>query len=415
MSESPNITYIFAATASAPLFDRGFTGHEHLYGFGLKNMNGRMYDPIMSSFLSVDNYVQSPENSQNFNRYAYCLNNPLKYTDPDGEFWHLVIGAAIGGTINLLTNLNNIDNFGQGLAYFGIGALAGGLSAGIGAGFSSVIGAGTFSAGFLGTGTAAVATTSFASGAAIGAASGFTGSFITCTGNAWMQGEDFTEGLGTGVFGGLVGMGSGALLGGICGGIDAWRNGREFWSGDYKWKLSCERFYPTGDQYIQPGPSDCTVTTAKVFHDYHNPSDPMSVSEIRTEDWIEGTVEAVNDGEFWEMNAGNSRHGVKSMMQYTCDKYGGVDHPLIDMATVWEDFSNGADVAVSLDTQLVDSHTVAIQRMETTGWHRQWGTGKLVPRNFKVWVQDPMIGRVSPTPFHGSFNNKALNVFILKY
>ena len=37
----------------APLFDRGFTGHEHLYAFGLINMNGRCYDPQMSSFLSV--------------------------------------------------------------------------------------------------------------------------------------------------------------------------------------------------------------------------------------------------------------------------------------------------------------------------------------------------------------------------
>ena len=64
-----------------PLIDRGFTGHEHLYGFGLINMNGRMYDPVMSTFLSVDSYVQDPENSQNFNRYAYCLNNPLRYTD----------------------------------------------------------------------------------------------------------------------------------------------------------------------------------------------------------------------------------------------------------------------------------------------------------------------------------------------
>ena len=29
-----------------------------------------------------DNFVQQPENTQNYNRYAYVLNNPLKYTDP---------------------------------------------------------------------------------------------------------------------------------------------------------------------------------------------------------------------------------------------------------------------------------------------------------------------------------------------
>ena len=42
-------------------FDRGFTGHEHLPAFGLINMNGRCYDPVTSSFLSVDRFVQSPE------------------------------------------------------------------------------------------------------------------------------------------------------------------------------------------------------------------------------------------------------------------------------------------------------------------------------------------------------------------
>jgi RHS repeat-associated protein len=68
-------------------FHRGYTGHEHLPEFGLINMNGRMYDPILGRFLSPDPFVQMPDFSQNFNRYAYCLNNPFKYTDPSGENW----------------------------------------------------------------------------------------------------------------------------------------------------------------------------------------------------------------------------------------------------------------------------------------------------------------------------------------
>ena len=65
--------------------DRGFTGHEHLPSvFGLIDMNGRMYDPKLGQFLSPDPIMQSPGNSQNFNRYSYCLNNPLLFTDPSG-------------------------------------------------------------------------------------------------------------------------------------------------------------------------------------------------------------------------------------------------------------------------------------------------------------------------------------------
>jgi len=68
------------------LLDRGFTGHEHLQTVGLIHMNGRLYDPALHRFLQPDNYVQDPFNTQNFNRYGYCLNNPLLYIDPTGEY-----------------------------------------------------------------------------------------------------------------------------------------------------------------------------------------------------------------------------------------------------------------------------------------------------------------------------------------
>lgn len=34
------------------------------------------------------NDVQTSDNSQNFNHYSYCLNNPLKYVDPSGEAYY---------------------------------------------------------------------------------------------------------------------------------------------------------------------------------------------------------------------------------------------------------------------------------------------------------------------------------------
>jgi RHS repeat-associated protein len=71
-------------TYAQTMFDRGYTGHEHLSSFGLINMNGRMYDPVVSSFLSADRYVQNPMSAQGFNRYAYCMYNPLRFVDPTG-------------------------------------------------------------------------------------------------------------------------------------------------------------------------------------------------------------------------------------------------------------------------------------------------------------------------------------------
>ena len=81
------------------IVDRGYTLHEHLDGFGLINMNGRVYDPLLGMFLSPDPYVQAPGNWLNYNRYGYCYGNPLSYTDPDGEiawFIPVIIGAVIG-------------------------------------------------------------------------------------------------------------------------------------------------------------------------------------------------------------------------------------------------------------------------------------------------------------------------------
>jgi|GEM_PF-507278 len=117
--------------AGLTLLDRGYTGHEHIQGIGIINMNGRIYDPKLHRFLSPDNYVQDPYNTQNYNRYGYCWNNPLKFTDPSGEVvWFVpVIFAAVNVGVDLLVHDGKM-NFGQIAMSAGIGTVGGFLGSG---------------------------------------------------------------------------------------------------------------------------------------------------------------------------------------------------------------------------------------------------------------------------------------------
>ncbi|MCB0112185.1 MAG: hypothetical protein KDE53_39955, partial [Caldilineaceae bacterium] len=65
-----------------------FTGHEQ-DASGLIYANARYYEPVTGRFISVDPlFVEEPlkgtKNPQLLNLYAYALNNPNRYTDPDG-------------------------------------------------------------------------------------------------------------------------------------------------------------------------------------------------------------------------------------------------------------------------------------------------------------------------------------------
>jgi RHS repeat-associated protein len=51
----------------------------------LMDYGARFYSPALGRFISADSVVPQPENPQNLNRYAYTLNNPLKYVDPTGH------------------------------------------------------------------------------------------------------------------------------------------------------------------------------------------------------------------------------------------------------------------------------------------------------------------------------------------
>jgi RHS repeat-associated protein len=199
-------------TLNFTLTNRGFTGHEHYPEVKIINMNGRLYDPVIARFFSPDKYVANSSFTQDFNRYSYCRNNPLMYTDPDGEFINFIVGAIAGGLMNWAMNGFQFNL--QGLGYFGIGAAAGVASAGIGVMMAGAVG-----------------TLGFASGAITAGSAGFVGGFISGTGNSLMQGNSLEQGWLSGLKAGGIGALTAGIMGGIQGGCNAWVNGGNFWTG----------------------------------------------------------------------------------------------------------------------------------------------------------------------------------------
>ena len=84
------------------LTDQGFTGQKHNMDLGLYYYNARFFIPGIGRFASADTIVPDPMNPQQFNRYSYVLNNPLRYTDPTGHYCYDATGGDMAGTLRIL-------------------------------------------------------------------------------------------------------------------------------------------------------------------------------------------------------------------------------------------------------------------------------------------------------------------------
>lgn len=211
--------YTLCEADSGLVLGRGFCGHEHLQQFGLINMNARLYDPVVGRFLSPDPYIQAPDYTQSFNRYSYCLNNPLKYVDEDGEYWWIFVGALAGGVANLGMKAWNgqIHSWGDGFTAFGVGAISGAVSAIAGYGaFSLVAGAG-----------ATAGAGGFVAGYASGFTSGISGAVVLSAGNSHFFGDPAYTWREYAWAGGM-----GGLMGGLGNGMMAYFQGNNFWTGE---------------------------------------------------------------------------------------------------------------------------------------------------------------------------------------
>jgi RHS repeat-associated protein len=212
--------------------NRGWCGHEHLEDFGLINMNARLYDPVLGRFLSPDPYVQSPDFPGNFNRYSYCLNNPLKYNDRTGELFGIddailiaaagaIIGGVVGGYQGYKLGKANGATGDEMFGYIYCGVLIGCTSAMIGGYVGAAVAPMVAAAGYGG----------FLGGAFTGAFSGAAAGAVNGLGFGALSTGTIDGAINAGAQGMALGIFSGAAMGGAIQGVAAKVNGKSFWTG----------------------------------------------------------------------------------------------------------------------------------------------------------------------------------------
>ncbi|MFN8499972.1 MAG: RHS repeat-associated core domain-containing protein [Anaerolineae bacterium] len=97
-----------------PTTDRLYTGQRlnmlsNLYHYSDGTSAGRFYDPLLARFIQPDS-VTPGSGSQALNRYAYSVNNPVRYTDPTGHaVWSEKDGPAYETDEQLLDAVGAYD------------------------------------------------------------------------------------------------------------------------------------------------------------------------------------------------------------------------------------------------------------------------------------------------------------------
>jgi len=77
-----------------------YRGYFFCSSTGFYYLQSRYYCPNIGRFINADAFLSTGQGHLGFNMFAYCLNNPVNFVDPDGYFAQ-VIGATAGKVLAL--------------------------------------------------------------------------------------------------------------------------------------------------------------------------------------------------------------------------------------------------------------------------------------------------------------------------
>ena len=88
----------------------GFTGQEADDETKLMYYGARYFNAAIGRFISADTMVPDPMNTQDYGRYTYVRNNPVKYTDPSGHVpvMSVKITKVISTTVTVIEHMEVI-------------------------------------------------------------------------------------------------------------------------------------------------------------------------------------------------------------------------------------------------------------------------------------------------------------------
>lgn len=93
----------------------GFTGYENDPVSGMMYAKARYYNPGTGRFISQDAVMGALLVPEAFNGYLYATNRPTRYTDKNGLFLNVLVGAIVGTVVNVVSTVAVSVVTGQGL------------------------------------------------------------------------------------------------------------------------------------------------------------------------------------------------------------------------------------------------------------------------------------------------------------